>query len=1003
MPVEFLSDEQARRYGRFSVEPTREQLDRYFFLDRRDHRLISKRRGEHNRLGFAVQLGTVRFLGTFLADPTDVPEAVASYVARQLGVEETSLLELYGSQPKTFRRHVGEIRREYGYKDYSDPAERLGLLRSLYSRAWLTSDGPSVLFDRATARLAERKVLLPGVSTLAREVARVRERVSQRLWSAIARTPDYEQRERLLSLLPVEEGSRVSKLDRLRKGPTSVSAPGLVGALERLDEVRELGVSDLDLSPVPPNRLDALGRYGMSAKAQQLEQMRDDRKVATLLVTTQRLEVQAIDDALDVLDSLVRSTDSRVDKQGIERRVKSLPALNGAALDLREALLTVLEGEHESIEDLFEAMFAAVPRERLFEASDAVKELTRSSEEVKAGDLLNRYSMVRRFLPKLFASMEFEATPAGMSVLEAWRALATLEGRKRIFLEEVPLEVVSGAWLPLLEREDGYLNRSAYTLCMLEALTGALRKREVYAPTASRWSDPRARLLSGPAWEAQRNSVCRGLGLDPDPEPTLAALGNELDEAYRTVGDGLEANSRLEVGPAAGKKGDRAILEEDEALEEPESLIRLREEVEVRLPRVDLPELLMEVDAWTEFTRAFNHVSEARASLGDLATSVIAVLTSEATNVGMEPVVKSSEPALIRSRLSYVEQNYLRAETLAAANARLVDHQAQIPLARSWGGGRLASVDGMRFKVPVRTINAAPNPKYFGRGRGITYMNFVSDQATGFYAVVAPGTLRDSLYALDGLLEQETSLEPEQFTGDTHSYTDIVCGLFRLLGYQFSPRVADLADRRYWRLDPNADYGSLNGLARNQIRTDLIVEHWDDILRVAGSLITRTVKASDILKVLQADGKPRGLGKAIAELGKIPKTVHLLNYLNDETYRRTIGGQLNLHEERHALARALFYGKKGEVRKHYREGQEDQLGALGLVVNAICLWNTRYMDLALQSLRAEGYEIREEDVERLSPLRSEHVHLLGRYHFSLAESVQQGKLRPLRDPQEPED
>lgn len=1003
MPVEFLSDEQARRYGRFSVEPTREQLDRYFFLDRRDHRLIAKRRGEHNRLGFGVQLGALRFLGTFLADPTDVPEAVVSYVARQLEVEDTSLLELYGRQPKTFRRHTGEIRREYGYKDYSDPAERLGLLRMLYSRIWLTSDGPSVLFDRATARLAERKVLLPGVSTLAREVARVRERVSQRLWSSIACMPDYEQREGLLSLLPVEEGSRVSKLDRLRKGPTSVSAPGLVGALERLDEVRELGVGDLDLSPVAPNRLDAVGRYGMSAKAQQLEQMREDRKVATLLVTARRLEVVSIDDALDVLDSLVRSTHSRVDKQGIERRVKSLPALDGAALDLREALLTVLEREHESVEDLFEAMFAAVPRERLFEASDAVKVLTRSSEEVRTEDLVKRYSMVRRFLSKLFASMEFEATPAGMEELQAWRALATLEGRKRISLEEVPLQVVNGSWRPLTIAEDGSLNRSAYTLCVLEALTGALRKREVYAPAASRWSDPRARLLSGSAWEAQRNSVCRGLGLDPEPEPTLAALGNELDEAYRTVGEGLEANSRLEVGTVAGKKGDRAILEEDEALEEPESLTRLREEVQSRLPKVDLPELLMEVDAWTEFTKAFNHVSEARASLGDLATSVIAVLTSEATNVGLEPVVKSSEPALTRSRLSYVEQNYLRAETIAAANARLVDHQAQIPLAQSWGGGRLASVDGMRFKVPVRTINAAPNPKYFGRGRGITYMNFVSDQATGFYAVVAPGTLRDSLYALDGLLEQDTALEPEQLTGDTHSYTDIVCGLFRLLGYQFSPRLADLADRRYWRLDPAADYSPLNGLARNQIKTDLIIEHWDDILRVSGSLITRTVKASDILKVLQADGKPRGLGKAIAELGKIPKTVHLLNYLNDETYRRTIGGQLNLHEERHALARALFYGKKGEVRKHYREGQEDQLGALGLVVNAICLWTTRYIDLALQSLREEGYEISDEDVERLSPLRSEHVHLLGRYHFSLAQSVRQGKLRPLRDPRKPED
>jgi hypothetical protein len=132
-------------------------------------------------------------------------------------------------------------------------------------------------------------------------------------------------------------------------------------------------------------------------------------------------------------------------------------------------------------------------------------------------------------------------------------------------------------------------------------------------------------------------------------------------------------------------------------------------------------------------------------------------------------------------------------------------------------------------------------------------------------------------------------------------------------------------------------------------------------------------------------------------------SVHLLYYLNDQTYRRSIGGQLNLHEEHHSLGRALFYGKKGEVRKNYREGQKDQLGALGLVVNAICLWNTRYMDLALGSLRAEGYEIADEDIERLSPLRHEHINLLGRYYFTLADSVRGGQLRPLRNPDELED
>lgn len=124
-------------------------------------------------------------------------------------------------------------------------------------------------------------------------------------------------------------------------------------------------------------------------------------------------------------------------------------------------------------------------------------------------------------------------------------------------------------------------------------------------------------------------------------------------------------------------------------------------------------------------------------------------------------------PALTRGRLSWVQQNYLRQETLIRANARLVDTQTHIPLAQIWGGGEVASADGLRFTVPVRTINAAPNSKYFGVGKGITYYNFTSDQFTGFHGIVIPGTLRDSLFLLSGLLEQLTPLQPLEIMTDT--------------------------------------------------------------------------------------------------------------------------------------------------------------------------------------------------------------------------------------------
>jgi len=265
-----------------------------------------------------------------------------------------------------------------------------------------------------------------------------------------------------------------------------------------------------------------------------------------------------------------------------------------------------------------------------------------------------------------------------------------------------------------------------------------------------------------------------------------------------------------------------------------------------------------------------------------------------------------------------------------------------------------------------------------------------------------PGTLRDSLTLLSVLLEQETALKPTEVMTDTGAYTDVMFGIFHLLGFQFSPRLADIGGTRFWCVDPKADYGALDGLARHRAKMPLVVQNWDDLLRLAGSLKLGTVQAAGLIRTLQTNDRPTRLARALEEWGRVVKSLYLLSYIDDEAYRRRILVQLKRGEGRHQLARAVFHGKRGELRQRYREGQEDQLGALGLVVNVIVLWNTIYMDAALNQLRAEGFDVRDEDVARLSPLGFEHINMLGRYAFTLPDAVARGELRPLRNPATPD-
>jgi TnpA family transposase len=998
MPVDFLTEAQKHRYGRYPEEVSAVQLTRYFHVDDTDHGLITQRRGDANRLGFALQILTVRFLGTFLPDPTAAPAIVVAHVAAQLDIADIGCLPRYLEREQTRHAHRAEIRAAYGYAEFGPPWS-FRLIRWLYLRAWLGNERPSLLFDHATAWLIEHKVLLPGVTTLTRVVARVRERTARQTWRRLSALPSEKQRNQLEKLLVVHRGTRVSRLDSLRRGPTKASAPSLLETLQRYRTLKDLGIGKLDLSTIPPVRIKALARHASTAWAPTIARMTPQRRIATLVAFVAVEEVNALDDALDVLDMLITDITAEAKRLGQKKRLRSLKDLDQAALALREACALLLDPSFPD-EEVRAAVFQRIPEARMRQAIETVDALARPADVNYEQELVERYRRVRLFLPEVLRQVRFSATPSGKPVLEALAFLRALDGKRPPDLSEAPVDIVNRPWRRLVLSNDGDVDRSAYTLCALDRLQDSLRRRDLFVAASDRWSDPRTKLLHGEQWRAKRGQICRSLKRPLDPERILPQLRQELDEAYRRTLEHLPDNEAVSIDKDNEERPLR--LSNLDKVDEPESLLRLREQVSARLPRVDLPELLLEIHQRTGFADAFTHISEAQSRVEDLPVSICAVLLAEACNIGLEPLVRGDNPALTRNRLGWIQQNYVRTQTLIEANARFVVYQTNNALAQQWGGGEVASADGMRFVVPIDSIHAGPNRKYFGAERGITYYNYSTDQYAGFHNIVIPGTMRDSVYILAGLLEQQTSLDPKEIMTDTAGASDVIFGLFWLLGYQFSPRLADVGGTRFWRLDPKADYGALNAVSRHHISAERMARHWEDMLRVAGSLKLSTITAPELVRSLLKGDRPSGLTKAIADLGRIPKTIHLLRYLDDESYRRRILVQLNRGEGRHVVARRICHGQSGEIRKRYRDGQEEQLTALGLVTNAVVLWNTIYMEAALEKLRAEGFEVRPEDVARLSPLQIRHINMLGRYAFLLAEAVANGGMRPLRNPDEDE-
>jgi hypothetical protein len=417
VPVGFLGADQEAGYARFCGVPSAAELARFFFLDDADRKLVGTRRSMPNRLGYAVQLCAVRFLGTFV-DPADVPGEAVAFVAHQLGCD-AALVGSYGQRPQTVLEHQWEIRREFGYVDF---AEREAELREfLAARAWTRRERPTDLFDRAVVWLRERRILLPGVTTLTRLVAEVRRAADQLMYSVITDRVPAGVAARLDGLLMVDAATRLSMLERLRRAPTKASGRQLVLALQRVEELRSVAAHHVSLDVVPVARTEALAGYGLAMDVTMLRRLATDRRVATLVATAQALLIAAIDDAVDVFavvmsEKLIRPAQRASDRQR-SRLWGDLADASATLASTGRALLELIadtDDPHHPLDPAtaWERLRSVVQPERLAAAIGITASVSPSTDRDRhAGaraELVDRYTTVA-----LFGRVFAETIPLG--------------------------------------------------------------------------------------------------------------------------------------------------------------------------------------------------------------------------------------------------------------------------------------------------------------------------------------------------------------------------------------------------------------------------------------------------------------------------------------------------------------------------------------------------------------------------------------------------------------
>jgi TnpA family transposase len=976
----------AQRTQVLALPTSLREFEDLYTLTPADRQFVATRRTNANRLGVAVQLCFLRHPGRVWAPDELLPMAMIRFIARQVSADIESLTE-YASRDETRREHLAEILREYGYTTLS-----IANYRSL--SAWLTqqargTDSGLALVTLLVEEIQRRRIVVPALPVVERMTLAARARARQEAYTVLTADLTIDQRAKLDELFTLRAESRHTYLGWVRQSLGAANPTNILSCIERLTYLRGFGIPTVWATRLHQNRLVQIAREGANTDATHLKTFAADRRYATLVACVLDAVAVLTDETLEMHERFLGQQFRKAERKHLATFQENGKAINDL-LKRYTALGRALIDAKSSNSDPYTALEKVLPWDELTASVQQAEQLAQPGEFDSLSLIAERYSVLRRYAPQFLSAFEFRASPASEELLKAVILLRELNATStRKVPDDAPRAFVRPRWERHVFTADG-IDRRFYETCVLSEVGKNLRAGDLWVTGSRRHKDFDEYLLPAQTFTAMRvgglplHVELDGLKYLQERKTLLnaefarvnqLAQDNELPQA--SVTDGA-----LKISPLDNQESDEATA--------------LTRQAYALLPRIKITDLLTEVDSWCDFGRHFAHLRSGDA-VPDRSLLLTAIL-ADGINLGLSRMAEAC-PGIALSTLSRISTWHIRDETYAKALAEAVNHHHSLEFSAHWGDGSTSSSDGQRFKAGgVGEARGDVNARY-GNDPGVTFYTHVSDQYAPFHTKLINATVRDATHVLDGLLYHESDLRIEEHYTDTAGFTDHVFGLCHLLGFRFAPRIRNIGDTKLFAIEKPACYATLAPLIGGTVNTKQIAAHWDEILRLATSIKHGTVTASLMLRKLGSYPRQNGLAVALRELGRIERTLFLLQYISNAELRRRIHVGLNKGEARNALARAVFFNRLGELRDRTHENQRHRACGLNLVTAAIVLWNTVYLERAITVIRAGGQVVSDDALAHLSPLKWEHINLTGDYHWRKDAGLRNGRLRPLRSKQ----
>lgn len=974
-------------YPRLKADPTPHDLQNVYTLTAEEITFIDQiaKRPAARTVAF-LYLKLFQRLGYFVKI-NDIPTLIRQYIVTQAGYQRPPKLEELKQFDKSSSRNklIADLRRFLNVR----PLDAQG-------QAWLSNvaetaaDNRHVVADIINVMLEElvhHRYELPAFSTLDRLAVQAREKIHETHYESISNQLDSQVKTLIDSLFKVGAGETSSAWNLLRrepKKPTNKETRYYLQHIRRL----QLLVDQLPRPDIPVPKLKQYRYIARSMDASEMAELKPQKRYALAVIYIRSQFAKTLDDAADLLLRMLNKLDNQARTKLLEYQQDHIQQTDRLVEQLKEMLLAYrIDGDdHQRIEAISSSLI-----------TDVDDLLTICDEHMAyAGRnhlpfLVQPYKALRAQLLNCIEIINPQSTSEDDTLVRMIKALQSLRNNRHEIiplsttgLDEGDFRLFSTPWRKLVISEGANgsvntINRRYFELAVLYAIRDELKSGDLYIQYGERYDDYREQLVDDATLNKELAEYGLVTGLDTDPKAFSQGLKNLLSETAEKVDSEFPKNAYAEIVDG------RLILKKAPTSELPPGIRQVDQLISENMENISIVDVLIDAERWLHLNKLFRPLMGTESRIDELRQRIISTLFCYGCNLGPTQTARSIR-GITRKQVAWLNIKYVSEDVLEKAIVQTINAYNKLELPNYWGSGKHASADGTKWNLYEQNLISEYHIRYGGYG-GIGYYH-VSDKFIALFShFISCGTY-EGTHILDGLMANNSDIKPDTIHGDTQAQSYTVFALSHLLGIKLMPRIRGIKDLVFFRPDRSQKYQHIDRLFTEAIDWQVIETHLPDMLRVAVSIKLGKISASAILRRLGTYSQKNKLYFAFRELGKVIRSIFLLNYVGDVELRKLIHAETNKSEQFNGFAKKLFFGGEGEIAENLRHEQQKIIKYNHLVANMVILHNVVGMSRALKKLQMDGVVINQEILACLGPYRLEHINRFGDYVLDFRRKVE---------------